>query len=282
MKIEIETKYNTIPDELLQPIPSVPNLEERKHNGHTYVHFGAVKVGEAFSMLGRKKTLTRYCKSCGCEPCATWPDPGIWFYTEYNYDRAPFANDYTWKTRVDSALRPYFERNKIQEAFNKKVEAEEAEIRKMPCPICGGELSFGKNENAEIYESYKRVERFVVVCDVPIQVSANAEAVEPIKASEERLREYLLNIINIEKNIRALRQRLLVLYSLSYEVNRNAKFAQLYPIMSEKRAIAEALDRMQSEFRARANEISELQRRRDRLSAAKIVFPPCCFSNPTD
>lgn len=273
MKIEIATKYNIVPQELLKPIPQVPHLEEQKYNGHTNVHFFARKVGEVFNSPGHTKDFTRYCRACGCEPHASWPDYGYLFLTEYHYDEPFFNSDYTWKAKVDSALRPYFRKNEIQKEFDKKIAEEEAGLCKMVCPVCGGELSFGKNEKAEVYESYQKLEVYVKSCNLPINVTANADEVGNIKADLEKMKDYFLRIINIETNIRSLKQRLFVLYSLSHEINRQAKFAQLYPVMSQKKEITEKIDGLQDEFRAKANELSELQRRKDILCAESVAVP---------
>lgn len=113
--------------------------------------------------------------------------------------------------------------------------------------------------------------------DNPMSVSINTDAVALIKSNSKKLQEYFLKIINTEKNIRSVKQRLLFLYSLSYEVNRKAKFAQLYPIISEKKTITDKMDEMQSEFRKRANEISELERQREYLRTEKVVPPSVSF-----
>lgn len=274
MKIEIKTKTTCIPDELLKPF-SKNLITETGHGGYIDLTFEYYRVATLYLDMRCTEKISRYCASCGCEPYATLPKPNYSIITTQGYDND--AGGYAWKQRAKIALKPYYDREKKFKELSEVLRQERLEVSRMPCPVCGGELSFGKNGNVEIYESYKRVEHFAAACDVPVQVSANAEAVEAIKASTERLQEYLLNIIKIEKSIRSVKQRLLVLYSLSYEVNRNAKFAQLYPIMSEKKTMTEAIDRMQSEFRTRANELSELQRCRDRLSADKIVCPAVPF-----
>lgn len=273
MKIEIATKNNTVPPELLKPVQKVLYLEEKQYNGHTYIHFRAVKVGQVFISPDRTKDFTRYCQTCGCEPHASWPDYGYSFLTEYNYDKPLFNSDFMWKSQVDTALRPYFKKNEIQKAFDKKIAEEEAELRKMVCPVCGSELSFGKNDNAEVYESYQKLEAYVKSCDLPIIVKTNVDEVANIKTDIEKLKDYFLRIINVETNIRSLKQRLFVLYSLSHEINRQAKFAQLYPVMSQKKEIIEKIDGLQAEFRAKANELSELQRRKDILCTESVAVP---------
>ena len=57
----------------------------------------------------------------------------------------------------------------------------------------------------------------------------------------------------------------------SYKVNQEATLAQFYPLMSEKQHVSDAIDDLNTEFRRRSNEITELKQRRDRLRTVSAV-----------
>lgn len=274
MKIEIQTKTKSIPQELLQPF-SNNLIKEENHGGYRDLTFEYYRVGTLYLDMKYTETLSRYCPSCGCEPYATWPKPNYSIITTSGYDND--AGGYAWKQRAKAALKPYYDREKKFKELSEVLRQEWLEISKMPCPVCGGELTFGKNENAEVYKSFQKLESFSKSCDIPVSVEVNKETIARIKGNSKKLQEYFLKIINTEKNIRSVKQRLLFLYSLSYEVNRKAKFAQLYPIISEKKTITDKMDEMQSEFRKRTNEISELERQREYLRTEKVVPPSVSF-----
>lgn len=107
--------------------------------------------------------------------------------------------------------------------------------------------------------------------DTPLSVKVNQEKVSIIKSDSKKLQEYFLKIINIEKNIHSVKQRLFFLFSLSYKVNQEATLAQFYPLMSEKQHVSDTIDDLNTEFRRRSNEITELKQRRDRLRTVSVV-----------
>ena len=109
--------------------------------------------------------------------------------------------------------------------------------------------------------------------DIPVDVAVNPDATTNIKTDSKKLQEYLLKIINIEKNIRSVKQRLFFLFSSSYIVNQEAKFAQYYPLMLEKQKVSEKIDELQMALQIRSSEIVELHERRDRLHASGVISP---------
>ncbi|MBQ7301993.1 MAG: hypothetical protein IJW89_00230 [Clostridia bacterium] len=271
MKIKIPTKKYNIIEELSKPFPYNPLVNTRTvkegTNEAVVVSYAGQLVGEVCCWnLDRTQETVWYCRSCGCEPYAVWPSP---FYHLGCSGNTNEWYSYTMKNAV--ALKPYYEKESKLDEYEKAIANEKREIK--TCPVCGGELSFGKNEKAEVYESYQKLEAYVKSCDLPIITKTNVDEVENIKTNIEKLKDYFLRIINIETNIRSLKQRLFVLYSLSHEINRQAKFAQLYPVMSQKKEITEKIDGLQAEFRAKANELSELQRRKDILCAESVAVP---------
>ncbi|MBR5272839.1 MAG: hypothetical protein IKU25_05530 [Clostridia bacterium] len=110
-------------------------------------------------------------------------------------------------------------------------------------------------------------------CDIPVDVAVNPDATTNIKTDSKKLQEYLLKIINIEKNIRSIKQRLFFLFLSSYVVNQEARFAQSYPLMVEKQKASEKIDELQMALQRRTSEIVELQERRDRLHASSVISP---------
>ena len=269
MKIQVQTKKFNILEELKKPFPYNPLVKEIKvDDNNTAISYCGEMVGNVFC-YGLDKTYETkwYCNSCGCEPYAIWPSVG---YSLGYYHQTCLWHSYN--IRNADALKPYYEREKIFKDFQKEVDKEKSQIKE--CPVCGAKLSsFGKNETAEVYESYQKLESYVKSCDLPIIVKTNADEVTNIKTDIEKLKDYFLRIINIETNIRSIKQRLFVLYSLSHEINRQAKFAQLYPVMSQKKEITEKINGLQAEFRGKANELSELQRRKDILCAESVAVP---------
>ena len=107
--------------------------------------------------------------------------------------------------------------------------------------------------------------------DTPISVTVNQEETAIIKSDSNKLQEYFLKIINVEKNIHSIKQRLFFLLSTSYKVNQEATLAQFWPLMSEKRRVSDAIAELDFEFRRRSNEIVELKQHRDRLRTASVV-----------
>lgn len=107
--------------------------------------------------------------------------------------------------------------------------------------------------------------------DTPLSVKVNQEEVSIIKSDSKKLQEYFLKIINIEKNIHSIKQRLFFLFSSSYKVNQEATLAQFYPLMSEKQHVYDAIDDLNMEFRRKSNEITELKQRREYLSTVSVV-----------
>lgn len=270
MKIEIKPKTTSIPNELLKPFNYNP-INETDHGGYRDLTFEYYSVGTLYIDTKYTEKISRYCPTCGCEPYAVLPKPNYSIITTPGYDNA--TPGYAWKQRASVALKPYYDREKKFKELSESLRKEWLEISHMPCPVCGGELSFGKNENAEVYESYQKLEAYVKSCDLPINVKTNVDEVANIKSDIEKIKDYFLKIINIETNIRSIKQRLFVLYSLSHEINRQAKFAQLYPVMLQKKEITEKIDGLQAEFRTKANDISELQRHKDILCAESVEVP---------
>ena len=270
MKIEIKPKTTSIPNELLKPFNYNP-INETDHGGYRDLTFEYYRVGTLYIDTKYTETISRYCPTCGCEPYAVLPKPNYSIITTPGYDNA--TPGYAWKQRASVALKPYYDRQKKFKELSETLRKEWLEISHMPCPVCGSELTFGKNDNAEVYESYQKLEAYVKSYDLPIIVKTNADEVASIKTDIEKLKDYFLRIINIETNIRSLKQRLFVLYSLSHEINRQAKFAQLYPVMTQKKEITEKIDDLQAEFRSKANELSELQKRKDILCAESVAVP---------
>ena len=109
--------------------------------------------------------------------------------------------------------------------------------------------------------------------DTPVSASANAETLTMIKSNSEKLQEYFLKIINLEKNIEFLKQRLFFLYASGYRVNQQAKLAQFYPVLFERKTAAETISELQSELQSRINEIAEIQKRRERLITEEVTPP---------
>lgn len=109
--------------------------------------------------------------------------------------------------------------------------------------------------------------------DIPVDIAVNHEVTADIKTDSKKLQEYLLKIINIEKNIHSVKQRLFFLFSSSYIVNQEAKFAQCYPLMVEKQKLSEKIDELQMALQRRSSEIVELHERRDRLHASSVISP---------
>lgn len=273
MKIQIPTKETSIPEILFQRVPLSENIREEKRMGCSDIYFG-ILVGHAYYYdKSRTETITRYCHNCGCEAYAVWPRPVFDFRTTYNYDKPSFA-DPGWKMRVDTALRPYFERKRIQDDFTRKVEEEKKAISKQPCPVCGKELFLWKeNKNVEMLEAYNRLKSYSASCDVPVAVSVNSDATALIKNDIEKLKGYLLKVIHVEKNIKSVYDRLLVLYVLSSDANREAIFAQLYPLMSERERMTQMLSELDNELCRRQDEIEKLKNSKENLAAQKVVAP---------
>lgn len=113
--------------------------------------------------------------------------------------------------------------------------------------------------------------------DIPVSASLNADVLTTIKSNPEKLQEFFLKIINLEKNIELLKQRLFFLYSSSYRVNQQAKLAQSYPILSERNAVTEKINGLQSELQNKINKIAEIQKYRDRIISEKVVPPSVPF-----
>lgn len=109
--------------------------------------------------------------------------------------------------------------------------------------------------------------------DTPLSVTVNQEEASSVKSSSQKLQEYFLKIINVEKNIHSVKQRLFFLLSSSYKVNQEATLAQFYPLMSEKQRVSDAIAELDSEFRRKSNEIAELKQRREHLRTASVVPP---------
>lgn len=109
--------------------------------------------------------------------------------------------------------------------------------------------------------------------DIPISVTVNQEETAIIKSDSKKLQEYFLKIINVEKNIHSIKQRLFFLLSSSYNVNQEAILAQFYPVMSERQRVSDAIAELDSEFHRRSDEITELKQRRDRLRTDSVVSP---------
>ena len=110
--------------------------------------------------------------------------------------------------------------------------------------------------------------------DIPVDVTVNHEVASEIKTDSKKLQEYLLKIINNEKNIHSVKQRLFFLFSSSYTVNQEARFAQYYPLVVEKQKVSEKINELQIKLQSRQNEIIELKNHRDRLHASNVVIPP--------
>lgn len=278
MKIQIPTKYDTVPAEIFDPIHISPNLRVEKRAGGYYELYLAEKVGmheylgEKVGMYNfyegnRTETISRYCYNCGCEACATWPRPAFSF--------TPLG---TWKFEPNRAervaLQPFFERQKLQDDFMKKVEAEKAEIRKRPCPVCGQEMYLWReNKNTEILEAYDKLKSYSESCDVPVSVTVDPEVVTSIKSDTEKLKDYLLRVIKVEKNIMFVFDRLFFLRISTYDVNREAKFAQLYPIMSKREDVAKTVSGLKDAIERKRHEIEDLKRQRETLAAQSITVP---------
>ena len=109
--------------------------------------------------------------------------------------------------------------------------------------------------------------------DVSQSITVNPEEVSKIKYDSQKLQEYFLQLINIEKNIHSLKQRLSFLFFASYQASQEATLAQYYPSMSEKQRFSEANTVLESDYRKEANEITELKKRRENLRSTKVATP---------
>lgn len=135
--------------------------------------------------------------------------------------------------------------------------------------------SFLRNARAGIEENKALVNLSVLNkhYDMPISVTVNQSETDMIKSDSKKLQEYLLKIINIEKNIHSIKQRLFFLFSLTYKVNQEAKFAQYYPLMVEREKTSSKIIELEEELQRRSNEIIELQKRRECLRTSSIIPP---------
>ncbi len=109
--------------------------------------------------------------------------------------------------------------------------------------------------------------------DVPVAVTVNHDISSEIKSNSQKLQEYLLKIINIEKNINFLKKRLFLLFALSYQANQDANYAKYAPIMATKQQRDNTLEQMRTEFENMSNKINWFKILRKQCSEKKI-FPP--------
>ena len=153
MKIHIPTKTSSVPAELLAALQCKSEIEEKPWSGQPALWYKLRLVATLYKDMNRTKTHSRYCKTCGCEPYAEFATPLYWVSTTTGYS---FTNDQEWKKGAEKALTPYIACEKLFKQFDKEVQEEQSRFFKMPCPVCGGELTYGKQDQAEAYECLKK------------------------------------------------------------------------------------------------------------------------------
>ena len=180
-------------------------------------------------------------KGCICTECGT-ELYGIWYtyalgtgydvLSNYSKDSPPQF--------LDNILEEF---KQLQDELEKQKNAAQAEMEaKFICPICGKENKYeasghGSTTEEAIADAFKRVDKWLRITfgnkakhdvihscyDLPV-VDSVFSNISAVKGSPEKLKQYILNLIQMESNITMLSKRLTALYSERYvallEVNR--------------------------------------------------------------
>ena len=110
---------------------------------------------------------------------------------------------------------------KLDQAQNQIVHLRKKIIEERCCPICGKQLlpksfrSYGYEEEINSSESGLAKEmrdNFLVSCDFPVKCEQSAEQIQSVKNDLERMKEYVLTLLDLEINIHSTSKRLEQLY----------------------------------------------------------------------
>ena len=123
----------------------------------------------------------------------------------------------------------------------------------------------------------KRISEHTMKYDIPVSDKAKNDVVCAIGSDAEKIKEYLLNIINIEKNIQLLSARLFSLHKLNYKATKEAVLSKFYPTLlkesQERNRIAEKIEQLQHNLCDCLNETALIQQQREQLFSAAISVP---------